>query len=130
MSYQDISNIKGWHAHVYFDASSIGGARALCEDISRRFAGVEMGRVHEKLVGPHTEWSCQLAFRPELFNAVMGFLALNRGDLTVFIHPITGQDLIDHRDRCIWMGIARPLKLEALPDFGVVYDLLTPAAAR
>lgn len=83
-----------------------------------------MGRVHEKLVGPHMEWSCQLAFKNDLLFEVLGFLTLNRHQLVVFVHPITGQDLIDHRDRAIWLGDTRPLKLEALPDFGIEYDLL------
>ena len=31
---------------------------------------------------------------------------------TVFIHPNTGQDLEDHRDRAIWMGQQVPLVLD------------------
>ncbi len=121
----DIRHIKGWHAHVYFNASTLEQARNLCLALAETFPAIQMGRVHEKLVGPHPDWSCQLAFANELFSSVMGFLALNRHGLTVFIHPITGQDLIDHRDRAIWMGAIRPLTLENLPDFGVVYDLLS-----
>ena len=36
----------------------------------------------------------------------------NRGDLTVFVHPNTGQDLEDHRDRAIWLGQQVPLVLD------------------
>ncbi len=52
--------IKDFHAHVYFDASSLARARALCEEAASRF-GAKMGRVHERPVGPHPDWSCQLA---------------------------------------------------------------------
>jgi DOPA 4,5-dioxygenase len=41
----------------------------------------------------------------------------------VFIHPITGNDLVDHRDRAIWMGAVRPLDLSVLPERSVSYDL-------
>ena len=34
------------------------------------------------------------------------------GDLTVFIHPNTGQDLEDHRDRAVWIGKSVPLMLD------------------
>jgi len=63
-----------------------------------------VGRVHEKPVGPHPCWSCQLAFAPGQFDRVVPWLALNRGDLVVFVHPQTGDDLRDHRDHAIWMG--------------------------
>jgi DOPA 4,5-dioxygenase len=119
----DTGCIRGWHAHVYFDARSLDLARALCEAAAARFPALKMGRVHEKPVGPHPDWSCQLAFRAELFAEVLPWLALNRGGLTVFVHPITGEDLIDHRDRALWLGSVRPLDLSVLPETSVVYDL-------
>ncbi|WP_188745746.1 DOPA 4,5-dioxygenase family protein [Marinobacterium zhoushanense] len=119
----EVTDIRGWHAHVYFDEASIDQARALCEQAAEQFPDLIKGRVHEKPVGPHPDWSCQLAFRAELFEQVIPWLTLNRGGLTVFIHPITGFDLIDHRDRAIWMGSVRPLNLSALPETSVVYDL-------
>ncbi|MDO6683253.1 MULTISPECIES: DOPA 4,5-dioxygenase family protein [unclassified Oceanobacter] len=125
----DTRHIKGWHAHVYFDAATQGQARELCQALTEALPGIQQGRMHEKAVGPHPDWSCQLAFGHDLIADVLGFLSLNRQGLTVFIHPITGQDLIDHRDRAIWMGAIRPLKLENLPDFGVVYDLLSDSPA-
>jgi len=103
--------IKGYHAHVYFDADTIGTARRVCEGARDRFP-VVMGRVHEKPVGPHPMWSCQLAFGPEAFADVMGWLALHREGLTVFTHPDTGDDLADHRDHGIWMGSMPALKLD------------------
>lgn len=114
--------IHGYHAHVYFNADTIGQARALCEAAAARFP-LKMGRVHEKPVGPHPDWSCQLAFKAALFAEVIPWLLLNRQGLVVFIHPITGQDLIDHRDRALWMGDVRPLDLSVLPETSVEYDL-------
>lgn len=121
----DEPRIVGWHAHVYFDANTLAQARALCEAAAARFP-LKMGRVHERPVGPHPDWSCQLAFRAERFAEVIPWLALHRGGLTVFIHPITGQDLRDHRDRAIWMGAVRPLDLSVLRDFSDDYDLPNP----
>ena len=103
-----MSQIQGYHAHVYFDADTIEQARALCEAAAEKF-GVVMGRVHERLVGPHVDWSCQLAFDHGQFSDVMLWLALNRGGLVVLIHPLTGDDLADHTEHAMWMGAVRPL---------------------
>ncbi|WP_248765633.1 DOPA 4,5-dioxygenase family protein [Pseudomonas protegens] len=105
-----MQRIKGYHAHVYFDASTIDQARALCERAAQLFE-LKMGRVHERPVGPHPDWSCQLAFGPEVFAQVVPWLALNRQGLVVFLHPDTGNDLRDHTDHAIWMGAVRPLDL-------------------
>lgn len=105
----------GYHAHVYFNAQTLEQARALCTEAAARFP-LKMGRVHEKPVGPHPDWSCQLAFRAGLFEEIVIWLAMHRAGLVVFIHPVTGNDLIDHRDYAIWMGAVRPLDLSVLSD--------------
>ena len=95
--------IADFHAHVYYTADTIAQARRLCEAARDQF-DVEMGRMHERPVGPHPMWSCQLAFPPDRFAAVVPWLALNRNGLIVFIHPGTGDHLADHTRHAIWMG--------------------------
>lgn len=107
---KEISAVRGYHAHVYFDAESIGRARVLCETAAAKF-GVEMGRVHERPVGPHPMWSCQLACSAESFASLLPWLALNRDGLIIFAHPETGDHLADHRDHAIWLGTGLPLDL-------------------
>ncbi len=102
--------IKDWHAHVYFDPASRDAAWALRERIERTF-DIDMGRFHEKPVGPHPRFSYQVHFKNEQLAPFLSWLALNRGDLTIFVHPNTGQDLEDHRDRAIWLGQQVPLVL-------------------
>ncbi|MCF5706656.1 4,5-dioxygenase [Pseudomonas syringae] len=105
-----MSAVQAYHAHVYFDVKTLEQARTLCEAIAERF-GAQMGRVHQKLVGPHPDWSCQLAFEHAQLADVMLWLALNRNGLVVFTHPLTGNDLLDHTKHAIWMGAVRPLDL-------------------
>ncbi|WP_193170491.1 DOPA 4,5-dioxygenase family protein [Nisaea nitritireducens] len=107
---KDTSEILGYHAHVYFDAGSAEAARALREVIERQF-DIEMGRFHEKPVGPHPRWSYQVAFKPEQFGDIIPWLALNRGDLTVFVHAETGNELADHTQHVIWLGPSDDLKV-------------------
>jgi aromatic ring-cleaving dioxygenase len=104
------SRITGYHAHIYYDAATMPQALVLCEQAAQRFV-LSVGRAHQKPVGPHPDWSCQLAFAPEVFGQLIPWLALNRAGLVVFIHPLTDDDMADHRDHAIWMGAVRPLKL-------------------
>ena len=104
------SAIVSYHAHVYFDAGSAPKARALCEAAAKRF-DLEMGRMHERPVGPHPMWSCQLACAPEVFSELLPWLALNRDGLIIFAHPETGDHLADHRDHAIWLGPGLALDL-------------------
>lgn len=108
-----IDAIRGYHAHVYYDAASKGAAEALRDKVAAAFA-VELGRWHDQPVGPHPSGSYQIAFGPELFASLVPWLALNRGDLTVFVHPNTGDALADHTAHVMWLGESRALKLDAL----------------
>src|SRR3546814_15748971 len=56
----------------------------------------------------------QIAFAPALFAELVPWLALNRGGLTIFLHPETGDPLPDHRDHAIWLGDKAGLDLAAL----------------
>ena len=85
------------------------------ETVHGAFAGrVQIGRFHEKPVGPHPMWSFQIAFDASEFADVVGWLALNHGALDVFVHPNTDDELRDHRDCAIWLGSSHTLNLEAL----------------
>lgn len=103
---------QSYHAHLYFDEVSKERAFALRSQISESFPGVEVGRFHEKPVGPHPIGSCQIAFEASLFGTFVPWLMVHRGDITVFLHAETGDDLVDHRDHALWLGTQMPIKLE------------------
>lgn len=100
-----------YHAHVYFGPESVAQARALCEQAGREL-GVQVGRVHEKLVGPHPHWSCQLAFDADRFDSVIPWLEAHRDGLDIFVHGLTGDDLEDHTTHASWLGQSTPLHLD------------------
>jgi DOPA 4,5-dioxygenase len=113
MTLLDTDVIEDYHAHVYYDAASKETAARLRAAVEARFE-VTMGRWHDRPVGPHPCWSYQIAFETELFAELVPWLALNRGDLVVFIHPITGDGVADHRDFAVWLGAKLDLDLNAL----------------
>ncbi len=113
MTVKNIASITGYHAHVYYDAGSKAAATELREAIAARFE-VQLGRWHDRPVGPHPSWSYQVAFTPEVFAEIVPWLALNRGGLTIFLHPETGDAVPDHRDHALWLGDKAELNLDAL----------------
>lgn len=111
-----MTTISSWHAHVYFSADTRDSAWALREEILASPIGslIQMGRFHEKPVGPHPAWTYQLAIEAADFAPVIGWLALNHRGLDVFIHPNTGDELRDHRDSQMWLGKSYTLDLSVL----------------
>ena len=115
MTFLNASQITHWHAHVYFDASSRDAALAFREQVATSLGSVvEIGRFHERPVGPHPLWSYQITITPAHFAEVMPWLTLNHGALDVFLHPNTGDALRDHRDCAVWLGHSYALNLQAL----------------
>lgn len=94
---------KGYHAHVYFDQETLGFASELCKEAGEKF-GLKVGRVHQKLVGPHTKWSCQITFSHKDFDEFIPWLDENRGRLSVLVHALTGDNLADHTKYAYWLG--------------------------
>jgi aromatic ring-cleaving dioxygenase len=109
-----IDKIQDYHAHVYYDATTKPVAQALRQDMERLYPAARYGRWHDRPVGPHPDWSFQIAFTADLFAGIVPYLAINRGELVIFIHPNTDDASADHRYHAIWMGAVRPLDLSGL----------------
>lgn len=110
---------ESWHSHIYFDAASQPAAEQLVAILKAAFppedTDVTYGRWHQKPVGPHPDWSVQIAYPQALFAGVMSVLVQHQNNLVIFTHPNTGDSLAaqlgDHRDRALWVGAVRPLNL-------------------
>ncbi len=110
---EEIVEITGFHAHVYFDTVNRGVAERVREGLGARF-DVRLGRWHDKPIGPHPKAMYQVAFLPNQFGQVVPWLMLNREGLDILIHPETGDDLGDHMDRSLWLGEKLKLNIEFL----------------
>lgn len=109
----DPARITGYHAHVYYDPGTRAGAEALRRALEQRFP-VQLGRWHDKLVGPHLKSSYQVAFAAEVFPQIVPWLMLNRQGLSILVHPLTGDELADHAHFALWLGQQLGLNLDAL----------------
>jgi len=109
--------IQSFHAHIYFrDAAEREKAAALRAAIGERFL-VQLGRWHDKLVGPHARAMYQVAFNPEVFADFVPWLMLNRNGLAILLHPNTGRPRADHLVHAVWFGEILPIEnVEDLPE--------------
>lgn len=101
---------KAYHAHVYFDSTSLDMATSFYNQISYNF-NVKTGRIHQKLVGPHTKWSSQISFGSKEFEALIEWMDKNRNNLSILVHAVTGNDLQDHTEYAYWLGDSIDLDL-------------------
>ena len=105
-----VNNHDAYHAHVYFDEGSRDFAKTLYEQLQESF-NFKVGRFHEKPVGPHTKWMFQVPFEASEFAGFVDWLESNRGELSVLIHALTGDDLVDHTQNAMWLGPSVELDL-------------------
>jgi len=109
----DLSATQGYHAHIYYDAETRPIAERLREAIGNRFA-VELGRWRDEPVGPHPVPMYQAAFPAAEFPRIVPWLMLNRGGLSVLVHPQTEDAYDDHTIHALWLGAPLPLRVEGL----------------
>lgn len=111
------SDIAGYHAHIYYrNAAEKADAAVLRRQLTTRFE-VEPGRWRDQPVGPHPLPMYQIAFEAPVFAELVPWLMLNRRDLTILVHPRTGEDVPDHESYPLWLGEKLPLDVDFLRRF-------------
>ncbi|MBV8752961.1 MAG: DOPA 4,5-dioxygenase family protein [Hyphomicrobiales bacterium] len=112
-----MTEIRGYHAHVYYDAATRQIAEALRENILGIFA-VEPGNFSDEPRGPHPISQFNIIFQTGEFEKIVPWLMLNRAGLDVLIHPLTDSSYDDHSKNALWMGTPVPMRLDILrPDY-------------
>src|SRR5205814_5836453 len=109
----DAARIEGCHAHIDYAPETRAVAERLRAAIGRA-CPARLGRWHDKPVGPHPISMYQVAFAVEEFPRLVPWLMLNRADLSVLVHPETGDAYDDHTVNALWLGTPLPLRLDVL----------------
>lgn len=110
-----LADIASYHAHIYFDGTAQREHAAwIRERVSERFS-VQLGRWHDKLVGPHSRPMYQIAFAVDVFPQLVPWLMINRWGLDVLVHPNTLSPYDDHLVHALWLGQKLELNGEVLP---------------
>ena len=108
-----IESITGYHAHVYYDSDNKKVADRLRRRMKTRF-NVNLGRWHENPVGPHPKGMYQVEFKADIFSSLVTWMSFNRDDLSILVHPLTGDDIADHTSFAIWLGESLKLRLNKI----------------
>ncbi|KAH9977047.1 DOPA-like domain-containing protein [Lactifluus volemus] len=117
------SEIKEWHFHIYFHQKNELEHKAalelrdavLCLRRDGAFVAVPLWRVNLEPIGPHPVGSYEIWCPSESFSSVFSYLCMNRGDLSILVHPLTKEERKDHEFRNAWIGAPSPLDLSTLP---------------
>jgi aromatic ring-cleaving dioxygenase len=119
-------DVRGYHAHVYYDQDSLPVAERLHAALGEKFP-VRVGRLNNDPIGPHPVSQFAAIFETEAFQAVIPWLMLNREGLDILIHPLTDDMVDDHTVYALWLGSPIRLKLDTMQRRGYGAALL-PAA--
>jgi aromatic ring-cleaving dioxygenase len=108
-----MTELKGYHAHVYYDPNTKPIAARLREALITRFA-VRPGAFSDEPIGPHPISQFSVIFQTDEFRNVVPWLMLNREGLDVLVHPLTESSYDDHSKNALWLGMPVPMRLEVL----------------
>ncbi|KAH7306055.1 DOPA-like domain-containing protein [Rhexocercosporidium sp. MPI-PUGE-AT-0058] len=122
------SRTREWHFHIYFliqSPTETTAALALRDAVLRlrrdgAFVAVPLFRVNKYPIGPHPAGSYEIWVPDSSFSDVYFYLASNRGNLSVLVHPLTSDQRRDHDARAGWLGKPWPIYLDGLPRDGPV----------
>lgn len=98
-----MTEIKGYHAHVYYSAATRRIAEALRDRIIGKFP-VKPGAFSDEPGGPHPISQFNIIFQSGEFQDIVPWLMLNREGLDALIHPLTESSYDDHSKNALWMG--------------------------
>ena len=122
-----MTEVKGYHAHVYYNGDTKPAAAKLREAIIEAFK-VEPGAMSDEPRGPHPISQFAVIFETPEFQHVVPWLMLNRDGLDVLVHPLTESSYDDHSKNALWLGTPVPMKLDILrPKYS---ESLLPSAQR
>ena len=124
-----MTEINGYHAHVYYNADTRKIAEGLRDTIIEKFA-VKPGAFSDEPIGPHPVSQFNVIFQSEEFQKIVPWLMLNHEGLDVLIHPLTESSYDDHSKNALWLGTPVPVRLEKLSRPGYPDGLMPTAKAQ
>lgn len=117
------NEIKEFHFHVYFmqnQSKSVQEAEALHKKIqdlvAAGFFHVVPGKIYYQPFKPHLVANFEIWVPKEHFARAYQWIVLNRGTLSVMIHPLTRLEIKDHTERAVWLGPSFPLDMSWLTE--------------
>jgi len=108
-----MTELKGYHAHVYYDEATRPVAERLRDGLLGQFS-VKPGAFSDEPIGPHPISQFSVIFQTEEVQKIVSCLMLNREGLDVLVHPLTESSYDDHSKNALWLGTPVPMRLDIL----------------
>ncbi len=107
---------REFDAHIYYHPDDRLKAVALRDRFREAFdcQDITIGKLIDDLVGPHSLPMFEINFKRIDFERVNTWLCKNRGEHTVLIHEVTGDDPRDHTVGATWLGTPVSLNFKRL----------------
>ncbi len=102
------TDIKSYHAHLYFDEDNYEKAALIRKWVIERFP-VELGNWNLEPRGPHVTPSFYFGFTNDLLQIIVPWLQLNSLGLTVLLYPNTDDPRADHLHYTLWVNRSQPV---------------------
>ena len=102
------TDIRSYHAHIYFDEDTSEKAALLRRWVAERFE-VELGDWNLTPRGPHVTPSFYFGFTNDLLHVILPWLQLNSLGLTILLHPNTDDPRADHLYYTAWINRSQPV---------------------
>lgn len=102
------TDIRSYHAHIYFDEDTYPKAALLRKWVIERFP-VELGNWNLEPRGPHVTPSFYFGFTNDLLPVVVPWLQLNSLGLTILLHPNSDDPRADHLYYTLWVNRSQPV---------------------
>lgn len=98
--------VSAYHLHIYFTPGTDAEQNALnvAQELEKRFPKAVTHSHRVGKVGPHSQANIGVTITPDSFGEVVSWLQLNRKDLSILVHPRTGDEWVDHKDAAMWIG--------------------------
>lgn len=104
-----MTQLNGYHIHVYFNEQSAPQAEVLREKAQDFWGEARVGRFHRQPVGPHTSGSFQVYLTVDEKDKASNWLTQELGGLSAIIHELSGDNYRDHTENVMWFGKKQPI---------------------
>ena len=108
-----MTELKGYHAHVYYNPATKADRGAAARHDHRQVRG-RARRLQRRSDRPASDLAVQRHLRTEEFQNIVPWLMLNREGLDVLVHPLTESSYDDHSKNALWIGTPVPMRLDIL----------------
>ena len=111
----DRQKIQEYHMHVYYSAGTRDHAVRFRDLLTSLGNGrLRVYSLSDGPRGPHVEPMFGVDIPAAHIAEILEFAMINHGPLSILLHPVTGNDLLDHTHHAFWLGPPRPLDLSIL----------------